>query len=113
MWYSPEANESHESSVVIPADNEWHEITLDLNSLYLYGNECGIITPNNMIKYLLNIEFCFTSNGEADIDVDNFRFTAEEENSSFYFETTFGDADDIWEFITAIFSVILGVFFKR
>ncbi len=113
MWYSPEANESHESSVVIPADNEWHEITLDLNSLYLYGNECGIITPNNMIKYLLNIEFCFTSNGEADIDIDNFRFTAEEENSSFYFETTFGDADDIWEFITAIFSVILGVFFKK
>lgn len=112
MWYSPEANESHESSVIIPADNEWHEITLDLNSLYLYGNECGIISPNNMIKYLQNIEFCFTSNGEADIDIDNFRFTPEEENTSFYFETTFADADNIWEIITAIFSVILGIFFK-
>lgn len=112
MWYSPEANENHESSVVIPADGEWHEITLDLNSLYLYGNECGIISPNNMIKYLQNIELHFTSGDNADIDIDNFRFTPEKEDSSFFFETTFDDADDIWEFITAIFSVILGIFFK-
>lgn len=112
MWYSPEANESHESSVVIPADGEWHEITLDLNSLYLHANECGIISPNNMIKYLQNIEFVFTSNTNADIDIDNFRFTPEEKDSSFYFETTFADADDIWEIISAMFSVILGIFFK-
>ncbi len=112
MWYSPEANESHESSVIIPADGEWHEITLDLNSLYLYANECGIVSPNNMIKYLQNIEFVFTSNGNADVDIDNIRFAPEEKNSSFYFETTFADADDIWEIISAMFSVVLGLFFK-
>ena len=112
MWYSPEVNESHESSVVIPSDGEWHEISLDLNSLYLYANECGIISPNNMIKYLLDMDFVFTSNGSADIDIDNFRFVPEEKDSSFYFETTFADADTFPEFISAIFSVVLGVFFK-
>ena len=112
MWYSPEANQNHESSVIIPADGQWHEITLDLNSLYLYGNECGITSPNNMIKHLQNIEFVFTSDSTADIDIDNFRFVPEEENSSFYFDTTFTDADNIWEFITAIFSVMMSIFYK-
>ncbi|MBE6783216.1 MAG: sialate O-acetylesterase [Ruminococcaceae bacterium] len=112
MWYSPKADQSHESSVIIPADGQWHEITLDLNSLYLYSNECGIISPNNMLKYLLNIELVFISDGAADVDIDNFRFTPEEKDSSFYFETTFSQADNVWEFLSAIFSVVLGIFFR-
>ena len=113
MWYSPEVNSSHDSCYVIPADGEWHTVTLDLNALYLYGNECGIITPNNMIKYILDMDFCFTAEGEADIDIDNFRFTAEEKNTSFFFDAKLSDADNVLEFISAMFSVILGIFFKR
>lgn len=111
MWYSPETNGSGNSSVVIPADGEWHEITLDLNTLYLYANECGAISPNNMIEYLLDMKFCFTSEGEADIDLDNFRFIPEEENTSFRFEAKLSDADNVWEFICALFVSILGIFF--
>lgn len=111
MWYSPEANSSGDSLVVIPADGEWHEISLDLNTLYLYSNECGAISPNNMIKYLQEITFCFTSEGEADIDLDTFRFTPEDENTSFRFEAKISDADNVWEFICALFVSILGIFF--
>ncbi len=113
MWYSPEANGSHDSSFVIPADGEWHKVTLDLNALYLYANECGIISPNNMIKYIQDMKFCFASEGEADIDLDNFRFAPEEEDTSFFFETKLSDADNVWEFISAMFSGILGIIFKR
>lgn len=107
MLYSPEVN----SPVIIPADGEWHKITLDLNTLYLNGNECGIISPNNMITYLLGADFCFTSEGEADIDLDNFRFAPEEENTSFRFEAKLSDAENLWEFICALFVSILGIFF--
>ncbi len=112
MWYSPEANGGHDSSVVIPADGEWHKVTLDLNALYLYANECGIISPNNMIKYIQDMKFCFVSEGEADVDLDNFRFAPEEEDTSFYFETKLSDADNFLEFISAMFSSILSIFFR-
>ena len=111
MWYSPEADGSGDSSVIIPADGEWHKITLDLNTLYLYANECGAISPNNMIEYLLDMEFCFTSEGEADIDLDNFKFIPEEENTSFRFEAKLSDADNLWEIICALFVGLLGIFF--
>ena len=113
MWYSPEANGSHSSSVVIPADGEWHTVSLDLNALYLYADECGIISPNNMIKYIQEMKLCFVSEGEADIDLDCFRFTPEEKNSSFFFDARLSDADNVREFISAMFSVVLGIIFKR
>ncbi len=111
MWYSPEANSSGDSFVIIPADGEWHKITLDLNTLYLYANECGAISPNNMIKYIQEMNFCFSSDGETDIDLDNFRFTPEEKDTSFRFEAKLSDADDAWEFICALFVGFLGIFF--
>ena len=111
MWYSPEVNSSGDSSCVIPADGEWHTLSLDLNTLYLYSNECGAISPNNMVKYLQNIDFCFVSEGEADVDLDNFRFSPEEEDTSFRFEAKISDAENFWEFICAMFVSILGIFF--
>ncbi len=111
MWYSPEVNSSGDSSFVIPADGQWHTLSLDLNTLYLSSNECGAISPNNMIRYLQDIDFCFTSDGEADIDLDNFRFTPEEDDTSFRFEAKLSDAENLWEFICALFVSILGIFF--
>ena len=111
MWYSPEANKSGDSFVIIPADGEWHEITLDLNTLYLYANECGAISPNNMIKYIQEMNFCFSGEGESDIDLDSFRFTPEEKDTSFRFEAKPSDADNVWEFICALFVSVLGIFF--
>ena len=60
---------------------------------------------------LLGADFCFTSDGEADIDLDNFRFAPEEENTSFRFEAKLSDAENLWEFICALFVSILGIFF--
>lgn len=111
MWYSPEVNSSGDSSFVIPADGQWHTLSLDLNTLYLSSNECGAISPNNMIRYLQDIDFCFTSDGEADIDLNNFRFTPEEDDTSFRFEAKLSDAENLWEFICALFVSILGIFF--
>ncbi len=110
-WYSPEVNASGDSSFVIPADGEWHTIALDLNTLYLHGNECGAISPNNMIKYLQDIKLCFSCEDNANIDIDNFRFTPEEENTSFRFEAKPSDAENLWEFICALFVSIIGIFF--
>ncbi len=111
MWYSPEVNGSKDSNFIIPADGEWHTLSLDLNTLYLNANECGAISPNNMIDYLQEIYFCFSSEGTADLDVDTFRFSPEEENTSFRFEAKPSDADNFWEFICAMFVSILGIFF--
>ncbi len=111
MWYSPEVNSSGDSSCIIPADGEWHTLSLDLNTLYLSSNECGTISPNNMIKYLQGMKFCFTSEGETDIDLDSFRFTPEEDDTSFRFEAKISDAENLWEFICALFVSILGIFF--
>ena len=66
-----------------------------------------------MIKYIQDMKFCFASEGEADIDLDCFRFAPEEKNSSFFFDAKLSDADNVLEFISAMFSSILGIIFKR
>ncbi len=110
-WYSPEVNSLHDSGFIIPADGEWHKITLDLNALYHFGNECGIKSPNNMIPYLQEMNICFESEGKADITVDNFRFVAETEDTGFICDADIKDADNIWEKICALFVMFLGIFF--
>lgn len=110
-WYYPEANSNEDSSVIIPADGEWHVITLDLNKLYLWGNECGATRPNNSLRYIQEMYFCFSAEGESEISIDNFRFTPEEENFGWRFDSKISNADNVWEFISALFTSLIGIFF--
>lgn len=68
-WYS-----STSGSFVIPADGEWHEIVTDINNLYLYGIDTGIVSSNNRLDKICGAEFCF-SGADADISFDNVRFS--------------------------------------
>ena len=48
--YTPQILDSKDNDFTIPADKEWHKITLDLTKLNLRGNECGIVYGNEKLK---------------------------------------------------------------
>ena len=74
-WY-----ETADAPVVIPADGRWYEISTDINSLYLYGEESGITLSNNAIASLNDIDFMFEGEN-ADLSFDEVEFGSEEENA--------------------------------
>ncbi len=109
-WYSPAVAGTNEPQTVIPADGEWHCITLDLNSLYLFGNECGLTYPSNKLKKVEDIKLCFSSGGEADISVDQIRFAPSTENAGIRFNADIKNADNFGEIISAMFVTVIGFF---
>ncbi len=110
-WYTPVIDGTSDSSFVLPADGEWHEITLDLDSLYLFGNECGFTYANEKLSSALKFEFIFSSSeGNADISLDQFRFSASAAQSGTRFEADTKEADNVFEFISAIFTEFIAFF---
>ncbi len=109
-WYSPAVSNTADPSAVIPADGEWHIITLDLNSVYLYGNECWATYSNSKLENVKEMEFLFS--GNADLSFDKVRFFAETESPSVRFVNNLKSADNVFEFFTGIISAVLSVFFK-
>lgn len=110
-YYSPVECESRDVTVTIPADGEWHTVAYDLNTLYLTGNEGGIAYSNERLDEIKNIRINFknTKRGNADISVDEFRFTAD--TTDVYkaeFRPVFKNIDNPFEFISAIFVSIIG-----
>ncbi len=65
----------------IPADGEWHTVTLDLNTLYPQGNKATSTYSHNVLTDVQNVTITFADLGAAgaDISVDDFRFTADGE----------------------------------
>ncbi len=112
IWYSPAVAGTNEPQTVIPADGEWHCITLDLNSLYLFGNECGLTYPSNKLKKVEDIKLCFSSDGETDISVDQIRFAPSTENAGVRFNADIKNADNFGEIISAMFVTVIGLFAK-
>ena len=109
MWYTPALKGTSDPSIVIPADGEWHTINLDLNTLYLHGNEGGVAFTNEKIKNVKDIEFCF-SGEDADLSFDDVTFTASAENVRPQFDASFENADNIFEFFCAVVTRFLGLF---
>lgn len=109
-WYSPAVAGTNEPQTVIPADGEWHCITLDLNSLYLYGNECGLTYPSNKLKKVEDIKLCFSSDGEADISIDQIRFAPSTEKVGVRFDADIKNADNFAEILSAMFVTVIGLF---
>lgn len=108
VWYSPAADGGNDMNAFIPADGEWHRITLDLNSLYLYGNECGLTFSRNKLKNIYDISFCFSASANAELSLDEIRFTPSSEKIGIRCEAKISDADTPFEFISAMIVSIIG-----
>lgn len=113
-WYSAAASDSLDPSLIIPADGEWHLVTLDLNRLYFHGNECGISSPNNVLKSVRNIKICFNADKDSasSLSLDHIRFTPSTEDVRLRFDTRIANADTLFEAISALFTNALAKFFN-
>lgn len=111
VWYSPAVIGTHETNVTVPADGEWHCVTFDFNTLYIFGNDCGITYSCGRLDGIKNIKLCFTSESDADISVDEFRFTPCESIDDMRFEASVENADNVFEYLSAAFVTFLRLVF--
>lgn len=109
VWYAPAVEGTKDVEAVIPADGEWHRITVDLNRLYLFGNEGGAAYPGKKLDNVKNISFEFSSQGESSISLDNICFAPSSEKTGVRFDSDINLADNLFEKISAIFVSIIGM----
>ena len=114
IWYSAAVAETKGNSAVIPADNQWHTVTLDLNRLYFRGNDCGIGYGNEKLKEVKELKFCFTSpeGTDGNISLDSIEFTASAISSEKHFDPAKENADNIFEKISCFFVSGFGKIFN-
>lgn len=113
-WYSPTVTGTKDNKTIIPADNEWHTITLNLNRLNLRGNECGIAYSNGKLTEIKDIEFCFSGseNVSSDMSLDEISFSPLETTDEKYFDAEKENADNIFEKISCFFVNGIGKILK-
>ena len=107
-WYSPAVNGTKGVEVTIPADGQWHLITVDFNRLYLFGNEGGVGRPCGRLNQVEEIRFAFASEADTDISVDSIRFAPDTSDGKMQFDPDMNTADTIIEKISAIFIKTIG-----
>ncbi|MBQ8784028.1 MAG: hypothetical protein IJZ57_09715 [Clostridia bacterium] len=110
-WYAPEVDGTRTPQAVIPADGAWHKITLNLNRIYLNGNEGGIGYTNERLDTVREIEFVFDSKSDedAELTLDNITFTPSSEDVKADFTPEIKNIDNVLELISAIFVNIIGL----
>ena len=100
---SARLNGTNNDLAVIPADNVWHTVEIDLNSLNLFG--IGLFKVNSsVLKNLRSISLNFTSDCKSSsIDIDCFEFssTLHSEQNGEITSHSF-----IWRFVTTIIDII-------
>lgn len=106
-WYAPEADGSLDVEAVIPADGDWHCITLNLNKLYLNGNEGGFAYPNSKLSNVQDIELMFEGEN-ADINLGVIEFAPSTEDDKVSFDADISKADTVFEKISALFTMLIG-----
>lgn len=114
-WFAPSVDGAKDPAFTIPADGQWYTVTYDLNSLYLYGNEGGGAASNEKLKTVkyLKIHLKNSKRNSADISVDEFRFTADTAKvPKKVFEPVIRNADNPFEFVSAIFFTVIGSIVK-
>ncbi len=111
-WYCPEVDSTLDINTTIPADGQWHKITLDLNKLYLLGNECTLSYSSEKLTDITQMKFMFSSavNSTADISIDSFTFVPAGENINTSYEVSIKNADSFIELLSAIVLTIVGKF---
>jgi len=83
-WYSPLVKGTPLTSAEIPADGQWHTVTLDLTRLFLYGNTNGIGKNGDTLKKVIDMELKLSDDtakrgDKGTVFVDDFQFTAKTE----------------------------------
>lgn len=76
------------------------------------GNECGFTYGNCELDDLYDIKLYFSADGETNLSMDEFRFTPAEETTDTRFDVDVKNADNIFEFISALFVKIVSFFAK-
>lgn len=108
-WYAPEVDGSRTPQAVIPADGKWHKITLNLDRIYLNGNEGGIGYTNERLDTVREIDFVFDSGENTDLTINDVSFTPSSKEVKTDFSPDFSKADNILEIISAIFVNMIGL----
>lgn len=108
IWYSPAVNGTKGVEATIPADGQWHLVTVDLNRLYLFGNEGGAGNPCGRLNKVEEIRFAFASETNTDINIDNIRFAPDTSDRKMQFDPDISTADTVIEKISAVFIKIIG-----
>lgn len=106
--YTAAIDGTSDVSADIPADGKWHKITVNLNKLYLNGNDCGIAVTNNKLTRTTDFIFNFECEGEADLSFDHVRFTAENGNEKPSFDPNPDNAETFLEKISLFFTRLIG-----
>lgn len=80
IWYSPAAAGSLATGAIIPADGEWHTVTLDLTSLCFDGNILLRSKDDNALGRVTDIRLCFGTDAKSSgtVYLDEFVFAASE-----------------------------------
>ncbi len=110
QWYTAKLVNG---DATIPADGEWHTITLDLNTLYPQGNKATSTYSHNVLKSVKNMTITFSDLGAAgaDISVDDFRFTADGiEHEDVDVQLNLGNANSFFAKIKAFFMTLISWF---
>jgi len=83
-YFTPVVLGTSSNDFIVPADNEWHKVTLDLSRVNLNGNEDGLLYANDKLSEIENIKLCFESEGpDSNISIDNFSFATAESTENF------------------------------
>ena len=110
--YSPAVNETTDISAVIPADGQWHKITLNLNKLYTNGNNCLPSITNNKLIRTTDIIFNFEGEGSSDLSFDHVRFTSESGKEKMSFDADYDNAETFFEKICVALTKFIGLIFS-
>lgn len=73
-YVSPVVDGTMKTSVEIPADGQWHEITFNLNTLFFSGRKLPAAASRTYLTDVSDIEFCFEGEN-AEISMDEISFT--------------------------------------
>ena len=68
----------------IHPDGKWHLVTFDLNTLYTADHSSKDTLSNDALDTVTDINFNFSADGEADISMDNIRFSTKKAFTHFF-----------------------------
>lgn len=73
-WVMPVIDGTKEISATIPADGQWHEITLNLDTLYFSGKQLPAAASRTYLTDVCDVEFCFEGE-DAELSLDEISFS--------------------------------------
>ncbi|MBQ7542501.1 MAG: hypothetical protein IJT44_09455 [Clostridia bacterium] len=113
QWYAPLVDGTHGASAVIPADGEWHTVTLDLSQIFRAGNVCGVTYSRAKLGSVRQMRLCFSGEKDGKVELDDFRFTPDgTEGAARRFIPRFDRARTPWEWLSALAMQIVALFVR-